>query len=183
MDVNKDKLIQVYGIDDDNFVEYLKKFNTLTKIINIGIIEYVPKEKLREVYNSFIYYKSIGHDLDTIVNDTLPKIKQLFFSNETGNYGYRLQPFDENKIIKNYSVSTVSNRICQLRIRFRTNEEIPKDTLLFELAPAPYNSFWSKINTSNGDIVFSVALEGIYTKNVIPINTDVDDTIVYIIGK
>ena len=182
--INKTKLIQTYGIDDDNFIAYLNKFATLKKIVNMGDLNVIPVDKLKHLYNKFIYYNSLGHNLDTIVEETTPKIRELFFFNGDGYFNYILPCYDTTNMKDNFSRVSVSGRVCQVKIQFKTVNEIPINTLLFELTPAPiYN-----INTVGVyKNVFSplyICEEGIkLTNNSIPANTDIRDTITYIIRK
>ena len=73
-DINKTKFIQTYGIDDDNFLTYLNKFATLKKIVGMGRLDVISKEKINHLYNRFIYYNSLGHNLETIIEETTSDI-------------------------------------------------------------------------------------------------------------
>ena len=184
MDIDKDKLIQVYGIDDDKFVEYLNKFATFKKIVNIGDSTVVPKEKIMNVYNRFIYYNSLGHNLDTIVTETLPIIKKLFFSDQTGYYKYYLPEIDKSLIdTAKKSIIFISNRICMVRLMFTTKVEIPTNTLLFDITPSPVANICETVTTDNGDVKLLIDYDGIFTMNKIPPNTYVNTSFTYIISQ
>ena len=182
--IDKDKLNQTYGINDDKFIEYLNKFNTLKKIVNIGDATVVPKEKIMNVYNRFIYYNSLGHNLDTIVDETIPIIKKLFFDNESGYYNYKLPAIDTSLInTEDKCLVFISNRICMLRLIFSTKVEIPANTLLFKLAPSPVSNICETVITNNGDVKFLIDYDGIVTTNKILPNTVVNTSVTYIISK
>ena len=181
--IDKDNLIQVYGIDDDKFIEYLNKFNTFKKIVNIGDPIVVPKEKIVNVYNRFIYYNSLGHNLDTIVDETIPIIKKLFFHNGNGYYTYKLPESDPSLLSAVNSLVVISNRICQLRLIFTTKVEIPAETFLFDLTPSPRTNFCKTLITNNGNVNLLIDYDGIFTKNKILANTYVNTSITYVISK
>ena len=182
--IDKTKLIQTYGIDDDNFIAYLNKFATLKKIVDMERLDIIPKDKLTHLYNRFIYYNSLGHNLNTIVEETTPKIRELFFFNGDGYFEYNLPVSDTTKMSNNYSKVTISGRICQVKIQFKTVDTIPSDTLLFELLPAPFSNFNTVITYRNNDIPLYVCDDGIkLVTNSIQANIDVRDTITYIIKK
>ena len=181
--IDKDKLIQTYGIDDDIFIEYLNKFFTLKKIVNIGDSNVVPKEKIINLYNSFIYYKSLGHNLDTIVDETIPIIKNLFFNNGNGYYGYKLPVIDSSLINANNSVVYISDRICMLKLNFNSKVEIPQHTILFDISPSPMSNFRETIITNNGNVTLLIDYDGVFADNKILANTEVNKSITYIISK
>ena len=182
--IDKTKFIQTYGIDDDNFLTYLNKFPTFKKIVGMGRLDIISKEKLRHLYNRFIYYNSLGHNLNTIVEETTPKIRELFFFNGDGYFEYNLPVSDTTKMSNNYSKVTISGRICQAKIQFKAVDTIPIDTLLFSLLPAPFSSFNTVITYRNNDTALYVCDDGIkLVNNSIQANIDVRDTITYIIKK
>ena len=182
--IDKTKFIKTYGIDDDNFLTYLNKFKTLKKIVDMERLDIIPKENIRHLYNTFIYYNSLGHNLNTIVDETTPKVRELFFFNGDGYFEYNLPVSDTTKMSNNYSKVTISGRICQVKIQFKTTDTIPIDSLLFSLLPAPFSSFNTTISYRNNDITLYVCDDGIkLVNNSIPANTDVRDTITYIIKK
>ena len=124
--IDKTKFIQTYGIDDDNFLAYLNKFDTLKKIIGMERLDIIPKESIRHLYNTFIYYNSLGHNLNTIVDETTPKVRELFFFNEHGYFEYNLPTIDTTSVTDVYSRVTISGRTCQIKIYFKTTNTIPK---------------------------------------------------------
>ena len=85
-DINKTKFVQTYGIDDDNFITYLNKFSTLKKMVALERLDVIPKENINHLYNRFIYYNSLGHTLNTIIEETTPDIRRLFFQNGDGYF-------------------------------------------------------------------------------------------------
>ena len=183
-DINKDKFIKTYGIDDNNFIAYLNKFATLKKMIALERLDVIPKDKLTHLYNTFIYYNSLGHNLNTIVEETTPKIRELFFFNGDGYFEYNLPLYDTTKMSNNYSKVTISGRICQVKIQFKAVDTIAIDTLLFSLLPAPFSPFNTVITYRNNNTALYVCDDGIkLVNNSIPANTDVRDTITYIIKK
>ena len=183
-DINKTKFIQTYGIDDDNFLTYLNKFATLKKIVGMGRLDIMPKEKIRHLYNRFIYYNSLGHNLNTIVEETTSDIRRLFFFNGDGYFDYILPCYDTTNMKDNFSRVSVCGRICQVKIQFKTVNEIPANTLLFELTPAPIYNFNTVGNYKNVFIPLYIYEDGIkLSHNSIPANTDIRDTITYVIRK
>ena len=182
-DIDKTKFIKTYGIDDDNFLTYLNKFATLKKIVGMGRLDIIPKEKLRHLYNKFIYYNSLGHNLDTIVDETTSDIRTLFFFNGDGYFEYNLPVSNTTSVTDTYSRVTITGRTCQIKIHFKTTNTIPKNTLIFELIPAPFSAFNSSIIYINTNISFYIDNNGLSITSDIPINTTVGGTITYIIKK
>ena len=186
MVIDKDKFIQVYGIDDDNFITYLNKFGTLKKIVNMDRLDVISKEKLNHLYNRFIYFNSLGHNLDTIVEETTPIIRNLFYFNGNGHFEYKLP--DNNGITlgnTNDCFVTISGRVCQVKLAFRNKKELIKNDLLFSLIPAPVSRFRAKFYTINGDISLIIDDDGInYDSSTnLPIDTFISDTFTYIFKK
>ena len=182
-DIDKTKFIQTYGIDDDNFLIYLNKFKTLKKIVGMERLDVIPKESVRHLYNRFIYYNSLGHNLDTIVEETTSDIRTLFFFNEHGYFEYSLPVSNTTSITDSYSKVTISGRICQIKIHFKTTNTIPKNTLIFELIPAPFSVFNTSINYSNTNVSIYIDDNGLSVTSDIPANTTVGGIITYIIKK
>ena len=133
MVVDKTKFIKTYGINDDNFISYLNKFGTLKKIVNMCRLDVISKEKLNHLYNRYIYYNSLGHNLDTIVEETTPIIRNLFYYNGNGHFEYKLPGDDETVIDANSSYVTISGRVCQVKLAFRNKKELKGSVLLFSL--------------------------------------------------
>ena len=183
MEVDKNILINLYGIDDDNFVDYLNKHNTVKKIINLGRVKHLPIEKIRELYNIFVYYFSLGHDLNTIVDETMPDIKRLFFFNGNGYLFYDLTGGDN--ITAGYSKVAIAGRICQVRIGFTAAKEIKEGDLIYDLVPAQIFEFRDSVSTNlSGDKVLRINETGIFlNEGTIPVNNSVYGDIIYIIGK
>ena len=182
-DIDKTKFIQTYGIDDDNFLAYLNKFKTLKKIVGMERLDIIPKESVRHLYNTFIYYNSLGHNLDTIVDETTPKVRELFFFNGDGYFEYNLPVANTTNVTDNYSRVTISGRTCQIKIYFKTTNTIPKNTKIFELIPAPFSSFNTNINYSNTNFSIYIDDNGLAITSDIPTNTTVAGSITYIIKK
>lgn len=182
MEVDKNVLTNVYGIDDDNFVDYLNKFSTLKKVINLATVEHLPVEKIRHLYNSFLYYFSLGHNLDTIVDETTPVIKRLFFFNGEGYLRYKLP--DDKRIRSNYSFVDICGRISLIRLRFVTSQEITENDCLFETLPSPTMVLRTIIPTDVGSKNVVVSEDGLNIYNdTIPSDTVVSGTIVYPVIK
>ena len=185
MDIDKDKFIQTYDINDDNFITYLNKFATLKKIVNMDRLDVISKEKLNHLYNRFIYYNSLGHNLDTIVEETTPVVRHLFYSDGKGYFQYELPFIKTTGINSNYSSVAISDRVCQLKIAFTTKTELPADTLLYDLLPAPFIPFRISIycNTlPNATLI--VTDDGISVGyDDIPANSEVSGEITYIFKK
>ena len=181
--IDKTKFIQTYGIDDDNFLAYLNKFATLKKIVSMERLDVIPKDKLTHLYNIFIYYNSLGHNLNTIVEETTPKVRELFFFNGDGYFEYNLPVANTTNITDVYSRVTISGRTCQIKIYFKTTNTIPKGTYIFELIPAPFSSFNTNINYSNTNVSSYIDDNGLTITSDIPTNTTVAGIITYIIKK
>ena len=182
-DIDKNKFIHDYGIDDNHFIFYLNKFATLKKIISMERLDIIPKESVRQLYNRFIYYKSLGHDLDTIVEETTTDIRTLFFFNEHGYFEYNLPISNTTNVTDVYSKVTISGRICQVKIHFKTTNTIPKNTRIFVLIPAPFSVFNSSISYSNNNISLYIDDNGLSVTSDIPTNTTVGGVVIYIIKK
>ena len=183
IDIDKTKLIQTYGIDDDNFIAYLNKFKTLKKIINLGITNAIPVEKLRKLYNIFVYYFSLGHDLNTIAEETIPKIRELFFFNGNGYLTYNLTGGDN--ITGGYSRVSITGRICQVRIGFTTSKQINAGDLIYENAPAPIFEFRDTVSTNlSGNKVLKINETGIFlNEGTIPANNAVYGETTFIVER
>ena len=186
VNIDKDKFIQTYGIDDDNFIAYLNKFGTLKKIVNMDRLDVISKEKLNHLYNRFIYFNSLGHNLDTIVEETTPIIRNLFYYNGNGHFEYKLP---HNKILisdDNDSFVSISGRVCQVKLAFSTKKEIKNNDILFSLIPAPVSIFRvNLINIRNENYTFIIDSDGLkYSSDVnLPINTPISNTFTYIFRK
>ena len=185
VDIDKDKLIQVYGIDDDNFISYLNKFGTLKKIVNMCRLDVIPKEKLYHLYNRFIYFNSLGHNLDTIVEETTPIIRNLFYYNGNGHFEYLLPDNDELMMPNHECMVSISGRVCQVKLAFKNKKVIKENDLLFSLIPAPISRFRVKIFTKSGNITLIIDDNGINyaSETDLPIDTFISDTFTYIFRK
>ena len=80
--INKTKFKQVYGIDDNNFINFLDDrncatFKSLSKYCDKNIIS---KKDMETVYNRYIYYKSIGLD-DKTINGELKNVYREIINN------------------------------------------------------------------------------------------------------
>ena len=182
IDIDKNKLIKTYGIDDDNFISYLNKFKTLKKIINLGITTAIPVEKLRELYNIFVYYFSLGHDLNTIVNETIANVRSLFFFNGNGYLTYNLTGGDN--ITGGYSKVAITGRICQVRIGFTTAKQINAGDLIYDNAPAPIFEYRDDIYTASGNKVLKINESGIFLNDgAIPANNAVYGETTFIVER
>ena len=185
-DIDKTKFIQTYGIDDDNFITYLNKFKTLKKIIGMERLDVIPKESVRHLYNRFIYYNSLGHNLNTIVDETTSDIRSLFFFNEHGYFEYDLPAYDTANMSNNYSKVVISGRVCQIKIVFKAIKEINSDDIIFDLVPAPFIDqrfvLWNrKTKTSLSLIIDDDGIK--LNEDTIPVDTPIAGTITYIIKK
>ena len=187
VNIDKDKFIQTYGIDDDNFINYLNKFATFKKIIGMYRLDVVSKEKLNHLYNRFIYYNSLGHNFDTIVEETMPIIRHLFFFDGNGYFEYRLPDNDITLSDTNNTFVTMSGRVCQVRLAFCNNKELKKGDIIFNLIPAPVVGFRTSANEikTTDNIPFIIDDDGIkYDGNVnLPINSAISDTFTYVIKR
>ena len=158
MVIDKDKFIKTYGINDDKFIEYLNKFGTLKKVVNMGRLDIIPKEKLNHLYNRYIYYNSLGHNLETIAEETLPYVRNLFFFGGNGYLEYKLPVADGIEFSKNASAVSISGRTCHVKIGLIVTKPVPQDTVIFELTPAPFSECRSPVIwTSNSDYVSLIA--------------------------
>ena len=184
MNIDKDKLIQVYGVKDDNFKNYLNKLATQKKIVNMDRLDVISKEKLNHLYNRFIYFNSLGHNLDTIVEETTPIIRNLFYFNGNGHFEYTL-PDDKSVCGENSSFVSISGRVCQVKISITTKKELKPDDLLFSLIPAPVSKFRVNISRSVDNISLIIDDNGINYANTtnLPIGRFISDTFTYIFKK
>ena len=185
MDIDKDNLIQVYGIDDDNFISYLNKFGTLKKIVNMCRLDVISKEKLNHLYNRYVYFNSLGHNLDTIVEETTPIIRNLFYFNGNGHFEYGLMDAEGTICNSNGSYITISGRLCQVKLNFVTKKELKDGDLLFSLIPAPVSEFRLNIARNDGNVSLVIDDNGItYASSTnLPINSYVPTTFTYIFRK
>ena len=184
-DINKTSIINIYGIDDDNFIAYLNKFKTLKKIVNMGDLNVIPVDKLKHLYNTFIYYNSLGHNLDTIVDETTPKVRELFLFNGHGYFEYKLPISDTTKASSSFSRVGISDRICQIKIQFGTLKQLNENDLIFDLIPAPYVDSRFNIYSKDGfNAQLKIDNDGIKVATAtLPASKEFVGTITYIIKK
>ena len=78
-------------------------------------------DKLKELYYLFIYYCSIGYNLDTIVNETTNKVKKLFFNEGNEFFQYDLIPVNSTSVTGNYSRVIITGNVCQIRLGFTSS--------------------------------------------------------------
>ncbi len=185
VDIDKTKFIKTYGIDDDNFLVYLNKFGTLKKIVDMGDLNVIPVDKLKHLYNTFIYYNSLGHNLNTIIEETTPKVRELFLFNGHGYFEYKLPVYDTTKASSNFSRVGISDRICEVKILFATLKELNKDDLIFNLVPAPFiDSGFNLFSKTGTNSLFKIDNDGIkVASNTIPVGNEFVGTFTYIIKK
>ena len=130
-----------------------------------------------------LYYNSLGHNLNTIVEETTSDIRSLFFFNGNGYFEYDLPIFNITNVTDLYSRVTISDRTCQIKIYFKTTNTIPKNTKIFELIPAPFSNFNTNINYLNNNISLYIDDNGLSVTSDIPSNITVAGSITYIIKK
>ena len=183
--INKTKFIKTYGIDDDNFLAYLNKFPTLKKMVALERLDVIPKDSIRDLYNRFIYYNSLGHTLNTIVEETTPDIRSLFFQNGNGYFEYKLSSADTTKINSAFARVGISNRICEIKIQFGTLKELNENDLLFDLVPAPFiDSTFNIFSKTGNNAVLKIDNDGIKVANgKLPSSNEFIGTFTYIIKK
>ena len=179
-DINKTSIINTYGIDDDNFIAYLNKFKTFKNMINTGNTSIIPVDKLKELYYLFVYYCSLGHNLDTIVNETTNKVKKLFFNEGNEFFQYDLIPVNSTSVTGNYSRVIIVGNICQIRIGFTSSKQLNKDDILFSNIPSPVPEFRDIIYTNSGNKTIRINGNGIMVYDVIPASNTVNGSITYI---
>ena len=179
-DINKTSIIKTYGIDDDNFIAYLNKFKTFKNMINTGNTTIIPVDKLKELYYLFVYYCSLGYNLDTIVNETTNKVKKLFFNEGNEFFQYDLIPVNSTTVTGNYSRVIISGNICQIRTGFTSAKQLNKDVTLFSNIPSPVFEFRDIIYTNSGNKAIRVNGNGIMAYDVIPASNTVNGSITYI---
>ena len=140
----------------------------------------IPLDKLKELYYLFIYYCSIGYNLDTIVNETTNKVKKLFFNEGNEFFQYDLIPVNSTSVTGNYSRVIISGNICQIRIGFTSSKQLNKDDILFSNIPSPVPEFRDIIYTNSGNKTIRINGNGIIVYDVIPASNTVNGSITYI---
>ena len=184
MVIDKDKFIQTYGINDDNFIAYLNKFGTLKKIVNMCRLDVISKEKLNHLYNRFIYYKSIGHNINTILEETSNFIISLFYFGGDGDITYILPISNSIELSEDFNCVAIVGKMCFVRIYFTPKTEIKNNSLLFELLPAPKFDHGIEAYTSNGNVLFFLTKDGLILDNgTIQANSKVRCSLCYPIRK
>ena len=133
--IDKTSFVNTFGIDDDEFISYLNITTTFKNLIKLNNTNIIPINKLKELYNTFIYYKSIGYDLSTINSNINNKIRKLFFDKEIicGKLSQAT-----NKITTNNSKIIINGRVCQILLNFTNTLQINENEVLFENIPSPY---------------------------------------------
>lgn len=184
-DIDKTKFIQTYGIDDDNFLAYLNKFATLKKIVGMERLDVISKEKLNHLYNRFIYYNSLGHNLDTIIEETTPDIRSLFFFNGDGYFEYKLPVANTTIVNSSFARVCISGRICEVKIQFGCLKALNQNDLIFDLVPSPYiDSSFNLFSKTGTNGLFKIDNDGIKVgSNSIPVSNEFIGTFTYIIKK
>lgn len=144
-------------------------------------LDVISKEKLNHLYNKFVYYNSLGHNLDTIVGETTPDIRTLFFFNGDGYFEYILPVSNTTNVSDEHSRVTISGRTCQIKVYFKTTNTIPRGTTIFELIPAPFSNFNTNINYLTINVPSYIDEKGLSITSDIQTNVIVAGTITYII--
>ena len=153
-------------------------------MVSLGNTEIIPINKIKELYHLFIYYYSIGHDIDTIVSETRNKIKDLFFYDGNEFYVYDLPPNELVGISGNSSKVTITGNICKVRLTFTATSEITKDVVIFNFVPVPTFEFRDIINTSAGNKIFRINEDGIMlASDTLKPNTIISGSITFIIDR
>ena len=138
------------------------------------------------LYNRFIYYNSLGHNLETIVEETTSDIRSLFFFNGDAYLEYKLPPTNPSDLDEVLTNVSISGRICQVKLQFRTKRELDMNDIIFDLIPAPFSNFRTILfSPTNGEISIFINDDGIvlYSSNKIPTNTFITGSFTYIIKK
>ena len=149
-------------------------------MINTGNTTIIPVDKLKELYYLFVYYCSIGYNLDTIVNETTNKVKKLFFNDGNEFFQYDLIPVNSTSVTGNYSRVIITGNICQIRIGFTSSKQLNKDDILFSNIPSPVPEFRDIIYTNSGNKTIRINGNGIMVYDVIPASNTVNGSITYI---
>ena len=73
--ISKTNFKKAYGIDDNNFINFLddKNYTTFKSLCRYCDTNIISKKDMETVYNRYIYYKSIGLD-DKTINEELKNV-------------------------------------------------------------------------------------------------------------
>ena len=81
---------------------------------------------------------------------------------------------------------SISDRICQVKLQFKTKRELDLNNVIFDLIPAPFSSFRGILfSPTIGEVSIHVTDDGLvlYSSNKIPANTFITGSFTYIIKK
>ena len=153
LEETKNKLIQTYGINDDEFFKYIdahKAFRNLVTMCNTNI---TPVDKVKELYDRFIYYKSIGIDYTNEVNIkeiASRKFRDLFLDTGDNSIVYKIPFYDKIDDSQNFSAVAISHSYCQIRLRIvKTTKELLVGDVITNNIPIPLTEFYESIYINN----------------------------------
>ena len=178
--INQTKFKQVYGISDENFINFLDDrncatFKSLSKYCDKNIIS---KKDMETVYNRYIYYKSIGLDdktineeLKNVYREIIHKLNNIKIKNFEYNSGYI--KLDLNGA---YNSLTFLDDLVILSLEMEVIEGITGFSIAcLSYLPVPYGV--SKLFLSNNSEIDSAG--EIVIKEGTPAGTKIKTTITY----
>lgn len=151
-------------------------------MINITSLNMLTVGQVRHLYNKFLYYFSLGHNLDTIVNETVDNVRNLFYSNGHANMKFKI--ISDERFKENISNVHIVDRVCYIRLYFTTLQEIKENELLFSSIPSPTLPYNANVETSEGSKLVTVNNDGLKMySSKLPANTTVRGNLMYIVDK
>ena len=161
--IDKDKFIQTYGIDDEGYLDFLNSYNSFRNLNSICDKELIYPENIKHLYNLYVYYKSIGMNYDAIKSQVNNKIYNIahtvYFKYLPANKNSSISDLDKNLLI------TLYNKMCYLRCSFYSDNGLKYPEILFDNIPTPKNNtpFYvnSRVDNTFGNYSFDIFEDGI----------------------
>ena len=161
--IDKDKFIETFGIDDDGYLDFLNSYKSFRNLISTCDKKLIYPENIKHLYNLYVYYKSIGMDYDAIKSQVNNKIYDLthtvYFKYLPANKNSSISGLDGNLLI------TLYNKMCYVRCSVYANNGLKKGEILFDNLPIPNGktTFYvdSRVDDTFGNYLFDIDTNGV----------------------
>ena len=136
--IDKDKFIQTYGIDDDGYLDFLNSYKSFRNLISVCDKDLIHPKNIKHLYNLYVYYNSIGMNYDAIKSQVNNKIYDL-----THTIYFKLLPAKKDSSISGQDgnlLITLYNKMCYLRCSFYSDNGLQYRELIYDNIPTPKNN-------------------------------------------